>query len=118
MDWGFKDELIKHGLSTRASTFISSKKLVARSRHFTPAHKLTWVVDTGEVIGCLEWKEDVLQETGADYLVIRVSLYLEYPEDYSFCCHFLDVHCSIRTSTICYIVQRSTRVPILHTLRQ
>jgi salicylate hydroxylase len=33
-------------------------------------------VDTGKVIGCLEWKEDVLQETGADYLVIRVSLYL------------------------------------------
>ncbi|KAG0709253.1 hypothetical protein DFH29DRAFT_978816 [Suillus ampliporus] len=50
VDWGFKDELRRHALSTRASTFIS--------------------IDTGELIGCLEWKEDVLQETGADYLVI------------------------------------------------
>ncbi|KAG2145125.1 hypothetical protein DEU56DRAFT_788922 [Suillus clintonianus] len=50
VDWGFKDQLLKHALSTRASKFIS--------------------IDTGEVIGCLEWKEDVLQETGADYMVI------------------------------------------------
>ncbi|OJA10682.1 hypothetical protein AZE42_01049 [Rhizopogon vesiculosus] len=50
-DWGFKNELMKHGLSTRASKFIS--------------------IDTGEVIGSIEWKEDVLQETGADYLVIH-----------------------------------------------
>lgn len=36
-------------------------------------------VDTGKVIGCLEWKEDVLQETGADYMVIRVSSYSYLP---------------------------------------
>jgi hypothetical protein len=30
-------------------------------------------VETGEPIGYLEWREDVLQETGADFLLMHVS---------------------------------------------
>ena len=30
------------------------------------------VVETGETIGTLEWKEDVIQETGADFLLMAV----------------------------------------------
>lgn len=35
---------------------------------------LTYVclVETGEPIGSLEWKEDVIQETGADFLLMAV----------------------------------------------
>ncbi|KAG9312971.1 hypothetical protein JVU11DRAFT_6407 [Chiua virens] len=51
MEWGLEKQLRKYGLSIRASTFLS--------------------MDDGHVIGCLEWREDVLQETGADYLVIQ-----------------------------------------------
>ncbi|KAH7918716.1 FAD/NAD(P)-binding domain-containing protein [Leucogyrophana mollusca] len=51
VEWGFGEKLAQHGLSTRASKFIS--------------------MDSGDVIGCLEWKEDVLQESGADYLLMH-----------------------------------------------
>ncbi|KAH7914821.1 hypothetical protein BJ138DRAFT_296148 [Hygrophoropsis aurantiaca] len=51
VEWGLGDKLAQYGLSTRASEFIS--------------------MDTGDVIGCLEWKEDVLQESGADYLLMH-----------------------------------------------
>lgn len=32
-----------------------------------------FAADDGHEIGCLEWREDVLQESGAEYLVIQVS---------------------------------------------
>lgn len=32
-----------------------------------------FAVETGETIGRLEWKEDVIQETGADFLLMAVS---------------------------------------------
>ncbi|KAH7890749.1 hypothetical protein F5I97DRAFT_1799851 [Phlebopus sp. FC_14] len=51
VEWGLEIELQKYGLSTRATQFVS--------------------MEDGNVLGCLEWKEDVLQETGADYLVMK-----------------------------------------------
>lgn len=44
------------------------------------AFKILWAhttlayftVETGEKIGHLEWKQDVLQETGADFLLMAV----------------------------------------------
>ncbi|KAI9464190.1 hypothetical protein HD554DRAFT_2175245 [Boletus coccyginus] len=51
IEWGFGKQLQRYALPVRATTFISS--------------------DDGHEIGCLEWREDVLQESGADYLVIQ-----------------------------------------------
>jgi len=39
-----------------------------------------FAADDGHEIGRLEWREDVLQESGADYLVIQVSLGAEQPQ--------------------------------------
>ncbi|KAF8845147.1 FAD/NAD(P)-binding domain-containing protein [Paxillus ammoniavirescens] len=51
VEWGFGDQLKRYGLPIRASKFLS--------------------MDDGHTIGHLEWREDVLQETGADYLVMQ-----------------------------------------------
>ncbi|KIJ65700.1 hypothetical protein HYDPIDRAFT_87975 [Hydnomerulius pinastri MD-312] len=51
VEWGLGDQLRKYGLPIRASKFIE--------------------MDDGHTIGCIEWREDVLQETGADYLVMQ-----------------------------------------------
>ncbi|KAF9221336.1 FAD/NAD(P)-binding domain-containing protein [Gyrodon lividus] len=51
VEWGFGDQLKRYGLPIRAGKFIS--------------------MDDGHKIGYIEWREDVLQETGADYLVMQ-----------------------------------------------
>ncbi|KAF9245246.1 FAD/NAD(P)-binding domain-containing protein [Melanogaster broomeanus] len=50
-EWGLGDQLRRYGHPIRASKFVS--------------------IDDGHTIGQIEWREDVLQETGADYLVIQ-----------------------------------------------
>jgi salicylate hydroxylase len=32
-----------------------------------------YTVETGELLGYLEWREEVVQETGADFLLMHVS---------------------------------------------
>jgi salicylate hydroxylase len=32
-------------------------------------------VETGEALGLLEWKEDVIRETGGDFLLIHVRFF-------------------------------------------
>ncbi|KAG6381604.1 hypothetical protein JVT61DRAFT_202 [Boletus reticuloceps] len=51
MEWGFGKQLKRYGLPVRASRFLSA--------------------DDGHEIGSLEWREDILQESGADYFVIQ-----------------------------------------------
>ncbi|KAH0836647.1 hypothetical protein J3R83DRAFT_8366 [Lanmaoa asiatica] len=51
IEWGLGKQLRRYGLSVRAGTFLS--------------------MDDGRKIGCLDWREDVLQESGADYLVMQ-----------------------------------------------
>ncbi|KAG8220927.1 hypothetical protein J3R82DRAFT_2431 [Butyriboletus roseoflavus] len=51
IEWGFGKQLRRYGLSIRASRFLS--------------------MDDGHVTGHLEWQQDVLQESGADYLVMQ-----------------------------------------------
>jgi hypothetical protein len=55
---------------------VPIKSVIARRSN---AHAdIVSTVDDGHTIGHLEWREDVLQETGADYLVMQVrSFFLE-----------------------------------------
>jgi len=48
--WGLEDQLTKVATRVRATTFRE--------------------IETGKTIGYLEWKEDVIRETGADYLIM------------------------------------------------
>ena len=73
LEWGLRDELAKVSTRVRASTFYSSE-WPAPADCFTGLIEIRGcvVVETGEPIGYLEWKEDVIQETGADFLLMAV----------------------------------------------
>lgn len=70
VEWGLEEELERATQKCRGSTFHSCGyfKLVLRFSH----NDSICEVETGEPIGYLEWREDVLQETGADFLLMHV----------------------------------------------
>ena len=81
LEWGLKDELAKLATRVRASTFYSSKCPRQPLVVLSGTHAC-FVVETGEAIGSLEWKEDVIQETGADFLLMAVrSLRISHVAD-------------------------------------
>jgi hypothetical protein len=52
--------------------FIQVSIVLRRPIFILDPHLCCFIVETGEAIGYLEWKEDVIQETGADYLLMAV----------------------------------------------
>ena len=56
--------------------FIHVNIMLWQSIFILDSHLCCLIVETGEAIGYLEWKEDVIQETGADYLLMAVRTFV------------------------------------------
>lgn len=71
MEWGFGKQLKRYALPVRAGTFLSGE--FSCTCAINGITNISLAADDGHEIGRLEWREDVLQESGADYFVIQVS---------------------------------------------
>jgi salicylate hydroxylase len=71
VEWGLEEQLEKATQKCRGSTFHSCGYTILLP--FVLEILILVEVETGEPIGYLEWKEVVIQETGADFLLMHVS---------------------------------------------
>jgi hypothetical protein len=70
LEWGLGPDLARATAKCRGSTFHSCMCTITYYSLLTTQLNLE-LVETGEPIGHLEWREDVLKETGADFLLMH-----------------------------------------------
>ena len=85
VQWGLEDELRKKGSLVREASHLWDCKSFDQWHCLQPlTRRLPPTVETGQVIGLLEWAEPVIQESGAKFYMMRVCLIVEWEVIYPF----------------------------------